>query len=767
MDDLMRFLFKHERAVFTKGQFAFDTRPSLVVLAFIVPLAAILIYYLYLQPRFKLSSKTLATLVALRITFFAFLIFLLLRPVLIVSSVVPRSTDVAVLIDDSQSMQLADEADSQTRLEAVKTKLFTGDKSPWQALNEKFKTDLFGFSRDSAELPGVESLAGEGTTTDVASALRNLIKRSTNRPLSAVVLMTDGAHNGKPDLEEQLRQLRAKDVPVFTIGVGRTNLPKDAELMRINMPRRALIGSAVHIEALVRASGYSTGSLLLSVREDGRTIKTRELKLGGDAEVQTISLDFSPSGVGLRRYTFSLTPLEDELTLVNNAQDALLEVNEGPVKVLYIEGEPRWEYGKMRTALTRSEKNVVLVSFLRSGENKFYRQGVESEGDLASGFPITQDELFTYQGLVLGSVEASFFTTEQLKNIEAFVARRGGGLLALGGRRAFENGRFAVTPVADLLPLSLGSGGQRSADAEAPIYKAQLTARGRSHPILRFQEDDAQNQKSWDELPLLTIPQVLQGVKPGATVLLEARRTVDGKAGGLAIPLLVEERYGRGQSLAFTASDTWRWQMRMDSKRNLHETFWRQMLRYLASQAPKQIEIEATQAVSSLGDSVRLVAEIRNSKFEPVKDAHVKARVSGPSGATDEIALAFTSRDGLDIYEGEFSPGEVGQHHIELVSERPDARVGPAQSSFLVSEPTREFFDAKQNVALLKRIAEETGGKYYTLNEAGALIDDLIYRESPNSERVVKELWDMPFNFLVLIGLISAEWFLRKRSGLA
>ncbi|MEJ7616401.1 MAG: hypothetical protein WKF30_05390 [Pyrinomonadaceae bacterium] len=109
----------------------------------------------------------------------------------------------------------------------------------------------------------------------------------------------------------------------------------------------------------------------------------------------------------------------------------------------------------------------------------------------------------------------------------------------------------------------------------------------------------------------------------------------------------------------------------------------------------------------------------------------------------------------------------MGQHHLELVSERPDARVGAAQSDFLISEPTREFFDAKQNVTLLKRIAEETGGKYYTLDESGALADDLIYRESPNSERVVKELWDMPFNFLVLIGLISAEWFLRKRSGLA
>lgn len=764
MDDLLRFFFKHERAVFTKGEFAFDTRASFLLLIFVALFVGGLVYYVYVQPRSKLSSRSLAGLIALRVTFFAFLIFLLLRPVMIVSSVVPRSTDVAVLIDDSQSMRLADEAKAQTRLEAVKGKLFAGPDAPWQTLNQKFKTSLFGFAREPVEVPNADGLTGEGTGTDVAGALQNLTRRQSGRPLSAVVLLTDGAHNAKNDLDEQLRQLRARNVPVFTVGVGRTSPLKDAELVSVNLPRRALAGSAVHAEMLVRASGYTSGSVLLSVREDGRTVKTRELQLNGAGDVQAVGVDFTPAGAGLRRYTFGLTPLEDELTLVNNAQDALLEVSEGPAKVLYIEGEPRWEYGKLRTALTRNEKNVVLVSFLRSGENKFYRQGVENEGDLARGFPVTQDELFSYQGLILGSVEANFFSTEQLKNIEAFVARRGGGLLTIGGRRAFDAGRFASTPVADALPIMLGGG---NAAQEAPVFKAQLTARGRTHPILRFQEDDAANSKSWEELPLVSIPQAFGAVKPGAAVLLEARRTNNNRAEGAAVPLLVEERYGRGLSLALAASDTWRWQMRLDAKKNQHETFWRQMLRYLASQAPRQTEISATQAVSALGDQVRLVADVRDGKFEPIKDARVKARVSAPSGEIAEVPLVFTSRDALGVYEAEFSPREVGQHRVELISDRPDARVGAAQSDFLISEPTREFFGARQNVALLKRIAEETGGKYYTLAEAGSLVDDLTYRESPNSERVVKELWDMPVNFLVLIGLICAEWFWRKKEGLA
>ncbi|MEJ7709601.1 MAG: hypothetical protein WKF84_07010 [Pyrinomonadaceae bacterium] len=286
---------------------------------------------------------------------------------------------------------------------------------------------------------------------------------------------------------------------------------------------------------------------------------------------------------------------------------------------------------------------------------------------------------------------------------------------------------------------------------------------------MRFQDEDALNEKTWGELPLLTIPQVLSNVKPGASVLLEGRRTIGEKSGGSLVPLLVEQRYGRGLSLALTASDTWRWQMKVDSKRNSHETFWRQMLRYLTNQAPKQVEIAAEQAVYSLGDPVRIVAEVRDPKFLPLKDVVVKALISSASGQLSEVPLAFTSRDGLDIYEGEFTPSEIGQYHIELASDRPDARVTAtaAQSDFLITEPTREFFDARQDVSLLKRIAEETGGKYYPLANAGSLIDDLTYRESANSERVVKELWDMPFNFIVLIALVSAEWALRKRSGLA
>ena len=292
-----------------------------------------------------------------------------------------------------------------------------------------------------------------------------------------------------------------------------------------------------------------------------------------------------------------------------------------------------------------------------------------------------------------------------------------------------------------------------------------LTGAGQAHPITRLNEDRGANQKAWNELPQISVSQVLANVKPGASVLLEARR-VEG-SGPQVAPLLIQQRYGRGQTLALTASDTWRWRMKMDSKNNAHETFWRQMLRYLVSGTPQQVEIGTEKEVYALDDMVNIVADIRDKRFNPVGDANATARVTKPSGAVVDVPLKFTTLNSVNTYAGEFKADELGQHRIELIGTQREPRQLSARSNMLVSDLNREYYSAAQNSDLLKRISAETGGKYYTPAEAQSLLDDLIYRQTPYSERVTKDLWDMPVNFMLIIGLLSAEWFLRKREGLA
>ena len=767
MNQLVRFLFGHEQAVFTNGRFGFDVRPGAVLLVLIILLAAAFIYFVYLRPRVRLSKGTTATLIALRVALLTVMVVLLLRPVVVVSSVIPRSSYVAMVIDDSVSMKLRDVPSGATRLETVKQALLnttTGQESFLHQLDRKFKTNLYGFSGGLARLKDGNDLYGEGRTSDLAGALDETIKRSSGMPLSAVVLATDGASNVPRDLAAVLRELRARDIPVFTVGVGNTSRPMDAELTRVNMPRRVLVGSRLNIETIVGLSGYGATKALLNVREDGRAVKTEEVNLRGN-DTQALNLEITPTTPGLHRYTVEVTPLDGELTVENNKQDSLVEVIEGPLRILHVEGEPRWELGKIRESIQPNEKNVTLVSLQRTGENKFYRQGIGSQTELANGFPKTEEELFSYHGLIIGSVEAGFFTADELRNIEAFVARRGGGLLAIGGRLAFDGGKYKGTTIDDLLPVSLTGGAVDDASSFAAVYRPVLTGAGQAHQITRLNEDRGANQKAWNEMPAISVSQVLSNVKPGASVLLEARR-VEG-SGPQTAPLLIQQRYGRGQTLALTAADTWRWRMKMDSKNNSHETFWRQMLRYLVSGTPQQVEIGTEKEVYALDDSISIVADIRDKKFNPVGDAQATARVTKPSGTVVDVPLKFTTLNSVNTYAGEFKADELGQHRIELIGNSASLGQLNARSNMLVSDLNREYYSAAQNSDLLKRIAAETGGKYYTTAEAQSLLDDLIYRQSPYSERVTKDLWDMPINFMLIIGLLSAEWFLRKREGLA
>jgi hypothetical protein len=768
MDQVIQFFFKHKWAIFAKGQLGFANRPSWIWIALGAAALGSLVYFLYIRPGYRINSKSRFGLIGLRAALLALLLIMLMRPVIVVPSIIPKSASVAVLIDDSRSMRLNDE-NGRSRIDAAKEILAPGHQFA-KGLDEKFKVGLYGFSSGASKIKDAGELKAEGAVTDIVNALRETVNDQSGSSLSAIVLLSDGGANTSRDLGAELRELRAKNIPVFTIGIGNPSRFKDAELSRVTTPRRVLTGSAVIAEALVRLNGYRSSKVIVAISEDGRALKTQTLDVKG-GEAETLTVEFTPSSPGAHRYTFEVKPLEGEMTVENNAQETLIEVTNDRPKVLYVEGEPRWEYGFIRKALAKNEKNLILVSSLRSADGKFYRQGVESGGELSTGFPTTDEELFGYQGVIMGSVEANFFSYDQLKNIEQFAARRGGGVLMLGGGRSFDAGKYANTPVADLSPLYLNDQVEEYETQVVSNFKASLTPRGRAHAVTRLNEDRALSAKAWEELPPISIPELLTNSKPGATVILEAGASgaTGATDGRRTAPLLVEERYGRGRSMALTANDTWRWRMETPSQNNSHETFWRQLLRYMVSASPRQYEVAAERDVYTKGDPVILRGEVNDKKFNAIADAQVMARVTKPAGATAEIPLKINfgeRQNGVD-YRNEFTPDENGLYKVEMTARRGGMTLGEAQSTFLITDRTREFHDAAQNVELLKRASAETGGKYYPMSEAGDLLDEITLLEGKNSERVSKDLWDMPINFLLLVGLAGAEWFLRKRKGLA
>ena len=761
MEQVVSFLFKYKEAVFSKGHLSFGARPSVMIALVVLAAMGLLLYFLYANSRVLKSSKWRSVLFVFRCLLMALILICLMRPVVVVPAVVPQSSFVAVLMDDSASMKISDEG-GRPRLDAIKDAM-AGDGTLIRGLSDKFKLRFFKFSSKTEPAGGPADLKADGTETNIDESLSQAARELAGVPMSGIVLISDGAQTAETDLSSTLNYLRSRNIPVFTVGVGKPRLENDIEISRATAPRRALLGSVVNAELLVRASGIQGRTARIDLTEDGHPFKSTTAEINGGDGTQLVRMSFTPTRPGVHRYTFTAQQLEGETITDNNSQELLIDVEDRHPRILYVEGEPRWEYGKIRAAMD-DEKNLILISLLRSADGKYYRQGVDTPDELAGGFPKAAEDLFKYDGLVIGSVESTFFTFDQLRNIEQFVSRRGGTLLALGGSKSFDAGAFSTTPLADLLPVYLT--GQNVEEGDSQTFKAMPSPRGADYPVAKLQEDRDANLEAWQSMPAITIPEVLTATKPGATVILEAHSTKDKNP---SVPLLVEERYGRGRSMAFLASDTWRWRMMLEFKNKSFETFWRNMFRHMAQGVRGQVETTTERSSYAKGDRVQIRTEVADNKYAAITDAQVTARVTSPSGQTTDLNLKPDLGHEAEAYVAALAPTEEGAYTVEVTASRGSRAevLPPGHAEFLVGPVNREAFGAAQNRDLLKRIAAETGGSYYPLDAARDLAEDLSHAGGGNSVVTTLDLWDMPVNFILLVALASAEWFVRKRKGLA
>ena len=219
------------------------------------------------------------------------------------------------------------------------------------------------------------------------------------------------------------------------------------------MPARAFPGARLDAKVTLRQYGLQGKRARLTLSDNGKTVATREVTLRADGVPQVESLLFPSGDAGIRTLTAAVQ-VDGDPTTANNAQSRPVQVDNTKPRILYIEGEPRWEYKFLRRALD-SETSLQLVSMLRTTQNKVYRQGISGPQELEQGFPATVEELFGYHAVIIGGVEANYFTPTQLDLLKQFVDRRGGGLLWLGGRGGLSDGGWGTSAVAELLPTVL------------------------------------------------------------------------------------------------------------------------------------------------------------------------------------------------------------------------------------------------------------------------------------------------------------------------
>ena len=779
-ESLFEFLFKYRPVLFERGDFAFGASSTLTIVALLLTVAAGAAIVTYARARGKTKPRDRATLAGVRVALLVVLLFCLLRPTLVVPNAVPQRNFLAVLLDDSRSMQIADVG--ETRGDVVRRTFDPANSALMSALEERFIVRYFRFSSSADRMGGPAELGFGGQRTDLGRALDRARQELASVPVAGMVLVSDGADNAHQALTEPLLALRSRSIPVFTVGVGRETFTKDIAIKRVETPRTVLEGTSLVVDLLVAQRGYRGETVQLQVEDAGRIVATEDVVLGADGEATPVRVSVTATETGPRVFRFRIQPKADEMVAQNNEQEALVVVNDGREKILYFEGEPRPEAKFIRRAVAEDE-NLQVVLLQRTADKKYLRLGVDSPEELINGFPTTREELFKYRAVILGSVEASHFTHDQLRMLSDFVGQRGGGLLMLGGRRSFAEGGYDGTPLVDVLPVVLeerataaassngngnGNGNGHAAadegdDLPAAELKVELAPAGRSNPATQIAPTERASSARWASLPPLTAVNRITRTKPGATTLLTARHP----AGGQQV-VLAYQRYGRGKALALTVQDSWLWQMHADVPLEdmTHETYWRQMLRWLVSGVPGRVTLAVSADRVSPGETVTLRAEVDDPNFVKVNGAEVVARVTTPTGAVKVVPMEWAvDRDGE--YRGSFTADADGLHEVRVEATHADTLSGTDMGFVQATDLKREFVDAEMQKGLLERIAEETNGRHYTPETLGTLPEDVAVSGGGTTVLEQKDLWDMPIIFLLLVGLVSAEWGLRRRRGLA
>ena len=792
-------IMKYPIDVFREGNFSFGIPlPGLLIAVLLVALIAATIWsYRTTQGRIQRGFR--GFLIFLRAVVLCLLAFCLLKPFLTIYQTNPDDSYLLVMVDQSKSMQITDTPDSETRLRRVNELLFTEGEGLLEQLNAKFKVRLFAFDTTAKRIPSEALTRAHGESTDIPQALNEALDDLQGIPLSGAVLLTDGVDRSGTDTTKFAMQMRERKLPIHTVGVGSETGTPDLEIVKLDVPRTAEEDFPVEIAATVQRKGFNGKKVSLQLTSNGRILKTEPVdfdegpswipQLGGtdttsDVKTKRVALKFTPRQAGTQKFEVHAALNETEAVPQNNTKTFLLKVAPTKrVKILFVDGRPRSELALIKRALKR-DPNIQLTDRILTGTNSERRHYMGTRTEAAHDFdfyPDDKDTLFDFDAIILGNVDASEFTQTQLENTVEFVRTRGGGLLMLGGSSSLGNHELAKsyinTSIAQCLPVELELGsppaplptrrtrltpGSRTASQNG-AYKLQLTSEGKVENLMALSDNPVDNLKRWTDLVPLVGYSKVKRAKAGALVLAE--HPTDRNEFGKRI-LIAIHNYNAGRVMVFTPHTSWRWQMLKESlDDDSHERFWRQTARWLTTAPKEHIKLDIAKTDYTLKEPVIIEVTATDQQFQSTNNAKIRAVVVDEAGKRKELRLEqVLGEDGL--YTARFIPNRYGEYTVTATGTLNGESLGEQQTLFEVKTSYAEFSNAELNIALLKTLAEGSGGKYYAMAEADQLVNQIPLVESATSKITDVDIWDIPLIFGLVIALLGFEWFLRKRGGL-
>jgi uncharacterized membrane protein len=724
--------------------------------------AVALAWLAYRRAALALGAGQRAALTALRAATLVLLVAVLLRPVVVAPSTDTRNSLLTVLVDSSRSMRLSDDGGA-TRIEQAAA--IAQDLQARLGSDYRFEVMTFGEALTRAD---AGQLAATARRSDLSGALAALADRSRGDQLAGVVVLSDGGDTSGLDATD----LRVPRAPVFTVGIGSADAPRDREIVNLTAGEPLLANSAIDLSVSAVSHRLGTAPVDLRLLANGRPLEVRRVTPPADGAPIHEVFTVAPASDVATVYTVELPAAPGEIATENNTRSVMVPAQSGRRRLLMVEGAPGFEHTFLRRALAL-DSGLEVDSVVRKGQNDAGRDtfivqaGARRAAALAAGYPLRKADLFAYDAIIFGNIEAEFFSREQLDMTQQFVAVRGGGLLVLGAR-SFERQGLAGTPLADVLPVDLTDRRGPQSDVsltgtrgDTPSANAAaLTADGLMHPATRLAVTVDESRKRWAALPPLASVALVGGPRPGAQVL-----AVTSSGGGPAQTLVAAQRYGQGRSLVFAGEASWRWRMMLPVSDSTYETLWRQMGRWLAAGAQGPVTIVPL-SVTVAGTSETVTVVVKDEEFRPITNAEVSITLTAPDGQSRRMPAALTDpQEGRYAAAGRFD--QSGVYKVEARATRAGRPIGATTRQVLSGGADLEMSDPRLNEDVLRRVALATGGRYLPAAGASAVPGLIKQAQAGLGPDEVRDLWQNGWVLAAIVGLLTAEWIVRRRVGFA
>ncbi len=581
-------------------------------------------------------------------------------------------------------------------------------------------------------------------------------------PPAAVVVLSDGISNEGPDWSETAAELRRRGIPLYFVALGRPGSKRDVALSDLRVDDAAFLHDVVFADVRIEAEGFPGKRVPIRVVDESSnaTLAASEIVMKGSALAENVRLVFQVDQVGTLNLRVEVPVQVGEMREENNVLRHSIRVLDEPIRVLYVEGMPRFEYRYLRNLLLR-EPSVTLDCVLQSADPEY----ATDAKSVLSGVPMRRDELWRYDVIVLGDVDPAWFPRSTLENIRDFVreSEKSGAVVFIAGER-FMPHAFRETPLASLLPFEADRDGLRDAAGKSGLLRVAPTELGKESPGMQWALDPRQNAAAWESLPDLYWYLPLGDLKPGARVL--AVHASDRGWNGDPEPIIVFQYVGGGKVLFHATDETWRWRYRGGQGR--FSRYWVQTLRFLARnklERGRGVTLQTNQRVYRAGEPVILRAVFRPGENVEIPDDSVTVFMERDGDARSQLRLERRGLTG-DTFEGRGENLLPGSYRAWI----PVAITGGAEvtTNFEIEPPRRETEETEPDFAGMEEAARQTGGGVYRPWQLRQLSQSLPPGQSIAVERLPPvTLWNRPLVLLLLLGLLTSEWLIRKLRGLA